>query len=37
MKLNALEFALMNNSVRAAAQRQVETPLLIGSHVALYG
>ncbi len=35
MKLNALEFALMNNPVCAAAQRQVETPLLIGSRVAL--
>lgn len=30
MKLNALEFALMNNPVRAAIQRRVETPVLIG-------
>lgn len=30
MKLNALEFALMNNPVRAMSQRYIETPLLIG-------
>jgi len=30
MKLNRLEFLLMNNPVRAAIQRWVETPLLIG-------
>ena len=37
MKLNALEFALMNNPVRAASQRQIETPLLIRSPDALVG
>lgn len=37
MKLNSLEFALMNNPVRATLQRQVETPLLIGSRVTLNG
>ena len=37
MKLNALEFALMNNPVRAASQRSIETPLLIGSPGALAG
>ena len=30
MKLNGLEFALMNNVLRAALQRQFETPRLIG-------
>ena len=30
MRLNPLEFALMNNPVRAASQRWIETPLLIG-------
>lgn len=37
MKLNALEFALMNNPVRAALQRRVETPLLIGPPGSLVG
>ena len=37
MKLNRLEFALMNNPVRAASQRFVETPLLIGPHGTLTG
>ena len=37
MKLNALEFALMNNPVRAASQRWVETPLLIGPPATLGG
>ncbi len=37
MKLNALEFALMNNPVRAALQRWVEMPLLFGSPNALAG
>jgi ubiquinone/menaquinone biosynthesis C-methylase UbiE len=37
MKLNALEFALMNNPVRAASQRRVETPLLIGPDGTLVG
>jgi ubiquinone/menaquinone biosynthesis C-methylase UbiE len=37
MKLNALEFALMNNPVRAASQRWLETPLLIGRPGALAG
>ncbi len=31
MKLNALEFALMNNPARAASQRWIETPLLLGT------
>ncbi len=30
MKLNRLEFLLMNNPIRAAVQRWVEAPLLIG-------
>lgn len=37
MKLNTLEFALMNNPVRAALQRRVETPMLIGRPGALAG
>jgi ubiquinone/menaquinone biosynthesis C-methylase UbiE len=37
MKLNSLEFALMNNPVRAASQRRIETPLLIGPPGALSG
>jgi ubiquinone/menaquinone biosynthesis C-methylase UbiE len=37
MKLNTLEFVLMNNPVRAASQRWVETPLLIGSPNTLAG
>ena len=30
VELNALEFALMNNAVRAASQRWIETPLMVG-------
>lgn len=37
MKLNTLEFALMNNPVRAASQRWVETPCLIGPRGMLTG
>ncbi len=37
MKLNALEFALMNNPVRAASQRWLETPRLIGPRRSLAG
>lgn len=37
MKLNTLEFALMNNPVRAASQRWVETPFLIGPRGMLAG
>jgi len=37
MKLNALEFTLMNNPVRAAIQRRVETPVLIGPPGSLAG
>jgi SAM-dependent methyltransferase len=37
MKLNALEFALMNNPIRAVSQRWVETPLMIGSPGTLAG
>lgn len=37
MKLNALEFALMNNPVRAASQRWLETPFLIGPRGILAG
>jgi ubiquinone/menaquinone biosynthesis C-methylase UbiE len=37
MKLNALEFALMNNPIRAASQRSIETPLLIDPPGALTG
>ena len=37
MKLNALEFALMNNPVRAASQRWLETPWLIGPRRSLAG
>lgn len=37
MKLNSLEFALMNNPVRAAAQWRLETPLLIGPRGTLAG
>ena len=37
MKLNALEFALMNNPVRALSQRYLETPLLIDPPGALSG
>lgn len=37
MKLNRFEFGLMNNMVRAASQRWIETPLLIGGNGALAG
>ena len=37
MKLNSLEFALMNNPVRAALQASVETPALIGPEEPLAG
>lgn len=37
MKLNSLEFALMNNPVRAASQWWLETPLLIGPRSTLAG
>ena len=37
MKLNALEFTLMNNPLRAASQRRIETPLLIGPDGTLAG
>lgn len=37
MKLNSLEFALMNNPVRAASQSWLETPLLIGPRGSLAG
>lgn len=37
MKLNDLEFALMNNRVRAWSQRALETPVMIGARGALRG
>ena len=37
MKLNSLEFALMNNPVRATSQRWLETPLLVGPRGVLAG
>jgi len=37
VKLNTLEFAMMNNPVRAASQRRLETPYLIGRRGALAG
>jgi ubiquinone/menaquinone biosynthesis C-methylase UbiE len=37
MKLNSLEFALMNNPLRAASQRWIETPLLVGPPGVLWG
>lgn len=37
MKLNSLEFALMNNPVRATLQWRLETPALIGSPGSLAG
>ncbi len=37
MKLNSLEFALVNNSLRAWSQRALETPLMIGARGALRG
>ena len=35
MRLNTLEFMLMNNAFRAASQRWVETPILIGTRGSL--
>lgn len=37
MKLNSVEFFLMNNPVRAASQRWIETPMLIGPSGILTG
>ena len=37
MKLNSLEFILMNNALRAASQRRIETPRLIGPRGSLAG
>lgn len=37
MKLNNLEYALMNNALRAASQRWIETPRLIGPRGSLAG
>jgi SAM-dependent methyltransferase len=37
MKLNALEFALMNNPVRAASQQRIESSVLIGAPRVLAG
>jgi len=37
MKLNALEFALLNNPIRAWSQRALETPRLIGPPGSLVG
>jgi ubiquinone/menaquinone biosynthesis C-methylase UbiE len=37
MKLNRLEFVLMNNRGRACSQRALETPLIIGPSGALHG
>lgn len=37
MKLNDLEFAMMNNALRAASQRRIETPLLMGPRGSLAG
>jgi SAM-dependent methyltransferase len=37
MKLNSLEFALMNNPLRVVSQRRIETPLLIGAPGTLAG
>ncbi len=37
MKLNLLEFALVNNPLRAASQRWIETPRLIGPRGSLIG
>lgn len=37
MKLNRLEFALVNNPLRALSQRWVETPLLLGGRHELQG
>lgn len=37
MQVNDLEFALMNNRVRAGSQRALETPVMIGARGALRG
>src|SRR5450759_3833213 len=37
MKLNSVEFFLMNNPVRAASQLWIETPMLIGPSGILTG
>ena len=37
MRLNTLEFMLVNNALRAASQRCIETPRLIGSRGSLNG
>ena len=37
MKLNSLEFILMNNALRAVSQRQFETPRFIGPRGSLAG
>lgn len=37
MKLNSFEFFLMNNPIRAASQRWIETPILIGPPGVLAG
>ncbi len=37
MKLNSLEFVLVNNALRAASQRWIETPRLIGPRGSLVG
>ena len=37
MKLNGLEFALMNNALRATSQRWIESPRLIGLRGSLAG
>lgn len=37
MRLNALEFTLMNNPLRAASQRWIKTPLLFGQLGSLSG
>ena len=37
MKLNSLEFMLMNNPIRAASQRWIETPLLFDHNDTLAG
>lgn len=37
MKLNTLEYALVNNALRAASQRWIETPRLIGPRGSLAG
>ena len=37
MRLNTLEFVLVNNPLRAASQRRIETPRLIGTRGSLAG